>query len=36
VTALAPRYRGRPQAADLDENIETIVADLGELPSNSN
>jgi hypothetical protein len=37
----APRYRGQPQAADLDEHIEifsgeTIVGDLGELPTASN
>jgi hypothetical protein len=37
----APRYRGQPQAADLDENIEifsaeTIVADLGEFPASPN
>jgi hypothetical protein len=34
----APRYQGQPQAADLDENIETfsaetIVGGLGELPT---
>jgi hypothetical protein len=33
----APRYRGQPQAADLDESIEnfaseTIIGDLAELP----